>query len=156
MVGFKKGVNMDKKRLNKIIAREGLIIIAIIILSVFISIIPSTITVKNIKRELKPNEELYKVTTEWKYNIKKIYELVITKDSRNKEEEWVDVYPKQIPQVDVIPKQIPQSDIIKEQISFQKYKDALILFIILSYPIYLLIRFIIWFIIWAIRTLKEK
>ncbi len=134
-----------KNSLKRIIAREGLIIVIIFISIIAVFIIPADITIKNIQRELKPDEELYEITTDAGI-IEKVYEIVVTKGAIKKEEmgDWVDVNVKKFSADD--------KSIVKEKISFEKNKRILLMFFFLVYPLYWLTRFILW----ALKTVRGK
>ena len=154
--------------IKKIIAREGLVILSIPLLMFMTSLIPEQITIKDKKNTPKESESTFEITTQGILSIDRIYTILVDK---NKEKASLSTA-EELPKGFVLEKDnnseydkngikwyklknsIEKTDnVIKEVDSFVELKSHLFLFFLFSaYPLYLLIRFIIW----AIRTLKEK
>ena len=126
-------------KLKKIIAREGLIILLIILLGIATRILPNPIVLSEKERPVDLLTEKKIKVTDDSTGIK--YYTIVKKD--------FDPFDK-VEAENQITKFLKTAEIVKKEIVDLNNK---LLFIVLSiYPLYWLIRFILW----AIKTLKEK
>ena len=141
------------KTIKKIIAREGLIVVSIILLGIITSIMPNSITIKDTKIPIDLTKE-----SRLKIRNKKtgmIYTIIVPKEMLDKKVSGYDVTGSEAMQelgrrgdVGFLKNHV----VIKKELSLVNIKNKFYFLLFLMYPFYLLIRFIIW----AIRTLKEK
>lgn len=137
------------KPLKKVIAREGLIILTIGLLLILATFFPNKLTVRD--NNIKPgaSDEVFEVTVESRPFMNKICTVIRNKNKNTPESTW----DKYITKADSTKTLQTDFIIIKEELLLSDVKSSLIFpFLFLGYPIYLLIRFILW----AIRALKEK
>lgn len=161
--------------IKKIMAREGLIIVSILLLLLGNTFMPSYFVVKNIKLKIdSATQELLKIRDK---KTGEMFTLIVDKkivegiDEENrmmelrKEGEFLTrsefneidnkgFSPEQIAEVDKKYRSIKNSDpdVVRCEVPLENLKTNIFLFLLFAYPIYLLIRFILW----AIRTLKDK
>lgn len=133
--------------IKKIIAREGLIIISILLLILISFMLPDSIVIKDKGIQPKETEEVYEITTKGHLLIEKLYTVLWDKTKVEPQNKW-DRYIVETKSKN----DISHLNIIKEAISLSELKSILLAILLSAYPFYWLIRFIIW----AIKTLKEK
>ena len=132
--------------IKKIIAREGLIIVGIAVIALTSLLMPTYLVVKNIpvstadlqnKTQLKitdtENGTTYTILT--KKGLTSTQEAAMRELCRRGKLESIE-----------------SLTIVKKEISLARYTNILLAFSMLVYPLYLLIRFIIW----AVKTLKKR
>ena len=142
-----------KSKIKKIIAREGLIIVSFGLLGLIYCLIPDYITVKSsMASSIDPlTQSKYEIETESGTR----YTVIFNKGRLNEKEidEFVDLTKERAKAKGVSSASVEElGTIIKKEISSAKIKDKLLLVVLLGYPIYLLIRFVLW----AIRTVRQK
>jgi hypothetical protein len=109
--------------------------------------LPNQIVVKDKKIQAKETEEVYEITTKGHLFIEKVYIVLWDKNKVEPQNKW-DRYIVEAKSKN----DISHLNIIKEAISLSKLQSNLFIILLLAYPFYLLIRFIIW----AVRTLKGE
>ncbi len=126
-------------KIKKIIAREGLILIVVILLALATKIIPNPIILWEKNRPIELLTERRREITDNSIGIK--YYVIVKKD--------FDIF-DQVSAESQVTQFLKTAEIVKKEVVDLNYK---ILFIILlAYPFYWLIRFILW----ALKTLREK
>jgi hypothetical protein len=141
-----------KMNIKKIIAREGLVIILFALLAFISFLIPSYLTTKDLKTPIDLlTQKKYEITVE----SGKIYTVILNKKNVKDVDEYVGVT-KEAAKRGLLksPKDFSETAliIVKEAVPLGNFKNGLFLGALLGYPLYLLIRFILW----AIKTLKER
>jgi len=142
-----------KMKIKKIVAREGLIILSIVILSGIALSLPETVTIKEIDKPIDLLQEKRLKITDTKTGI--IYTVIVDKKYV---EEKADGF--NFTKADALKElgsrgkleSIKDLNIIKKELPISKIKFNIFLCLLLAYPVYLLFRFIIW----AIKTLMTK
>lgn len=127
-------------KIKKIIAREGLIILLCIFLAIVVLIMPDIIVLRNTRQPIDLlTQEEHSIKDEEK-NI--TYKVVINKgeDFKFNTEGQINKFLKK------------KGTVRKVELDISGLKGNLLIFVILLYPLYLIIRFIVW----AIKTLKQK
>ena len=146
---------MDKKKIKKVIAREGLIIIMCIVCASLFLFLQGIIPYDN------PSYSYIVETGGHKYTVtsKESYHSFDSKDKAALYKVLRDEYPEDLgknDRIDFIPDDL-KINYPKPQYTLRGdirnlLGNLLILSIFVAYPLYLIIRFIIW----AIKTLKQK
>lgn len=141
-----EGEKMDTKNIKRIVAREGLIITSLIAafsLCLLLSHWQSTCISKGVKTNLS---ELRNIQTSKPIESKSKEDSIFTSAQFNDDRDWSKMSDKEVLDEAGIP--------LKDRPLFQRINfDNWALFILfVVYPLYLLIRFIIW----AIRTLRGQ
>ena len=141
------------KTVKKLIAREGLIIISLFSLGIIVALMPSTIVLKDTK---KPMDLLTQKTLKLRHKKTGLTTTIIV--DKKYIEEKVNGY--DFTRADVL-KELERrgkatpfagSVIVKKELDLDYHKSTLYTLILLFYPAYLLIRFVLW----AVRTIREK
>ena len=135
-------------KINKIIAREGLIILTLSTLVIASLYLPSTYTVLDNDRGINLFAEQRLKNTDAKDNT--TYTIIIKKpkDNNNKylESEILNELGRR-GKLD----SAKDLDIVKKEISLELWKNLLLIIALSFYPLYLVAMFILW----AIKTLRE-
>jgi len=140
-------------KIKRLVAREGLIILAIIALILASNILPNShVTIDNDKPIDLLKKQRLKITDG---KDKTIYTVVIDKKDLMKEKSDFG-----FTEADILNElgkrgsldKAGKLNIVKKEISLVAIKEKLFLFLIFSYPLYMVFRFVFW----AKNTLKEK
>lgn len=142
-----------KSIIKNLIAREGLIILAIIILGIVAIILPETITLKEIDRPIDLLQEKRLEITDTKNGI--IYTVIVDKKYV---EENADGF--NFTKADALRElgergkleSIKDLNIVKKELSLSSIKNKFIILLLFIYPLYLIFRFVFW----AIKTLRKE
>ena len=141
------------KRIQKIIAREGLIIIGIVFLGMIVNALPPSIVLKDSKT---PIDLLTQERWEIRYKPTGIiYTIIVDKKDVKEKIEGHD-----FTKADAIEelankgefRGLKNLNVVKKELPLVDYQEMLISFTLLAYPMYLFVRFIVW----AVKALLEK
>jgi len=139
--------------IKRLVAREGLIIIACLLLFLIPLIIPNSIVLINKERPIDLLEETRLQVREKQTGM--IYTIIAKKKDLQEKSPTYDITREEaIKELErrgkLQYKDINKLDIVRKELPLDGLKDRLFVIALLLYPIYLLIRFILW----AIKTLK--
>lgn len=127
---------------KKIIAREGLIVLSCIILTGAVLLIPDIIVLKDTKQPID-------LLTQKEHTLKDEEKKIVYKVIINKDEDFLKKFNTEAKIDEFIKK---GGAVRRIELDISSFKGNFLIFVILLYPFYLIIRFILW----AVRTLKQK
>jgi len=128
---------MDNKRIRKIIVREGSVILFIFLLILVVKLLPNQVVIRD-KKNTEEFAVIYDITIGSNFMFERIFTFMWDKDHEKADRRSVKAM-------------LNDPNFIKESISLAPLKSNA-LFLLLLYPLYLVIRFIPW----VIKVFREK